>query len=121
MGKRDQGRLVHEIRDALLAHGFLPTSVTEIKDADDNLRGIRHPGFTVQKHNDGRSVRVGYRATTPPPVKGYGWVELQAYGEVQMRRLVGFNSVLEEAGFICIQIESRNPVSPYSIWRRGCL
>ncbi len=119
MGKRDQGRLVHEIRDALLARDFLPSRVTTIEaETGKELKGIRHPGFTVQKHG-GKSVRLSYRTTTKAPVRGSGWVGVQAYAEARMRKLVSFNRALEEAGFVCSEINSRDPMAPYSVWERG--
>jgi hypothetical protein len=120
MGKRDQGRLVHEIRDALLAHGFQPTKVTQADPRlNVELTGIRQPGFTVQKHHDGLSARLAYRFASNSSRTMSGLVEVQALAEVYMRKLVAFNRPLEESGFICLEINSRHPLSPYSVWRRA--
>ncbi len=120
MGKRDHGRLVHEIRNALLDSGFQPTKLTQAEAA---VNGpplcIRQPGFTLQKHHDSKSVRLSYRSTgAPSPVAG-GLVERQAFGEVMMRRLVSHNAALEGAGFVCLEINSQDVTAPYSVWRRA--
>ena len=120
MGKRDHGRLVHEIRNALLVSGFQPTKLTQPQAAvNAPPLCIRQPGFTLQKHNDSKSVRLSYRSTgAPSPVAG-GLVERQAFGEVMMRRLISHNKALEGAGFVCLEINSQDATAPYSVWRRA--
>ncbi len=122
MGKRDQGRFVHEVRSALLESGFQPTKVTQSEAAvNENQTSIRQPGFTIQKHNDGKSVRLSYRSTAAPPDVSEGRAARQAFSELMMRRLVNHNAALDAAGFVCIEINSQIPTAPYSIWRRAKL
>ena len=119
MGKRDHGRLVHEIRNALLDSGFQPTKLTQPQAAvNAPPLCIRQPGFTLQKHHDGKSARLSYRSTSAPPISG-GLVERQAFGEVMMRRLISHNAALEGAGFVCLEINSQDVTAPYSVWRRA--
>ena len=119
MGKRDHGRLMHELREALITRGFEPSRVTRLQDEADT-RSVRVPGFSLQKHNDGKSVRLSHRAGR---VVGEGpatdWAEWQARGEARMRLLVRYNAPLEGAGFVCVGINSRDPMNPYSLWRRA--
>ena len=118
MGKRDHGRLVHELRDALIAHNFRPSGVTRLEGGAD-ARSIRVPGFALQKHNDGRSVRLSHRTGhvgTPGPAAD--WAEWQARGAAQMRLLVRYHAALEQAGFVCVGVDSSNPMNPYSLWQR---
>ena len=120
MGKRDHGRLVHEIRNALLDSGFQPTKVTQPQTAvNAPPLCIRQPGFTLQKHTDSKSVRLSYRSPGAPSSAAGGLVERQAFGEVMMRRLVSHNAALEGAGFVCLEINSQDVTAPYSVWRRA--
>lgn len=123
MGKRDQGRFVHEVRSALLESGFQPTKVTQSEAAavNENQLSIRQPGFTIQKHNDGKSVRLSYRSTAAPPDVSEGRAARQAFSETMMRRLISHNAALDSVGFVCIEINSEIPIAPYSIWRRAKL
>ncbi len=120
MGKRDHGRLVHEVRVALLESGFQPARVPQVAAAVSGPPlGIRQPGFTIQKHNDGKSARLSYRSTAAPPDGLEGRAAQQAFGELMMRRLVSHNAALEGAGFVCLEINSQSPAAPYSVWRRA--
>ncbi len=124
MGKRDQGRLVHEIREALLERGLQPTKITQSAVAavgEHQPTTILQPGFTIQKHNDGKSARLSYRTTAAPPDVSEGRAARQTFGELMMRRLISHNAALEGAGFVCLEINSRIPIAPYSIWRRAHL
>jgi hypothetical protein len=117
MGKRDHGRLVHEVRSALINGEFEPTRVVSL-DSPEGMRGARIPGFKVEKYNDGKSVRLSYRTAQQPSVDEMGWHARQALGGALMRRLVGYHAVLEREGFACVGINSRDPLTPYSLWRR---
>jgi hypothetical protein len=119
MGKRDHGRLVHELRDALIARGFEPSRVTQLRDGA-GVRSVRAPGFALQKHSDSKSVRLSHRAgrvTVPGPAAD--WADWQARGAAQMRLLVRYHGALEHAGFVCVGVDSRDPMNPYSLWRRA--
>ena len=118
MGKRDHGRLVHEVRDALLKHGFAPTRLTRL-ETPEGVRTVRSPGFKLDKHHDSKSVRLSYRLAVQPEVDGTDWLSRQALGAAQMKRLVSYHSVLEQEGFTCLELNSRNPLAPYSLWRRA--
>ncbi len=107
---------MHEVRVALLESGFQPTRVIAVNGP---LLSFRQPGFTVWKHNDGKSARLSYRSAAAPPNVLEGWAAQQAFGELMMRRLVGHNAALEGAGFVCLEINSRDPTAPYSVWRRA--
>jgi hypothetical protein len=117
MGKKDQGRLVHEIRDTLIKHDFKPVRITQI-ETPEGLRGIRTSGFKVEKHHDSKSVRLYYQMALTPPVETMDWPSRQALGAAQMKRLVRYNEILEREGFTCMSINSRDPSAPYSLWRR---
>lgn len=122
MGKRDQGRLVHEIREALLERGLQPTKITQSEataPSEHESTSIRQPGFTIQKHHDGKSARLSYRSTAAPPDASEGRAARQTFGELMMRRLISHNAALEGAGFACLEINSRTPLAPYSLWRRA--
>ena len=118
MGKRDHGRLVNEIRDALIKHGFEPTRITQL-ETPEGVRSYRTSGFKVEKHSDSKSARLSYRMAIVPPIETMDWGLRQALGVAQMKRLVGYNAALEQEGFTCIAINSRDPASPYSLWRRA--
>ena len=85
------------------------------------LPGIRQPGFTLQKHHDGKSARLSYRSTAAPTAVSGSLVERQAFGEVMMRRLISHHAALEAAGFVCLEINSQDATAPYSVWRRAKL
>ena len=118
MGKRDHGRLVHEIRDALIKHNFKPTRITQL-ETTEGLRSYRTPGFKVEKHTDSKSARLSYRAADTPSMEAMDWNSRQALGCALMKKLVAYNAVLEQEGFTCITINSRDPTAPYSLWRRS--
>ncbi len=118
MGKRDHGRLVHEVRGALIKDGFEPTRVVSL-DSPEGSRGARIPGFKVEKYNDGKSVRLSHRTPRQPSAEEMGWHARQSLGGALMRRLVGYHAVLEREGFVCVAINSREPLAPYSLWRRA--
>ena len=118
MGKKDHGRLVHEIRDALIKHGFEPTRITQLETAE-GLRSHRTPGFQVEKHSDGKSVRLSYRIANRPSVEAMDWEARQALGCALIKKLARYNATLEHEGFTCIALNSRDPAAPYSLWRRA--
>jgi hypothetical protein len=117
LGKKDHGRLVHEIREALIKHDFKPTAVTQLETAEGS-RAVRSPGFKLEKHNDGKSVRLSHRLAVQPSNEALDWQSRQAMGGAQMKRLIRYNEALEQEGFICLAINSRDPLTPYSLWRR---
>jgi hypothetical protein len=117
MGKRDHGRLVHDLRNTLIRCDFKPVHTTQV-ESPEGLRVIRSPGFKVEKHNDGKSVRLIYQLAVRPSKETMGWHSRQALGADLMRRLVHYNATLEQEGFTCIAINSRDPLAPYSLWRR---
>ncbi len=118
MGKKDHGRLVHEIRDALIRRGFQPTSVTQIETAE-GIKAARVPGFKLEKHHDSKSVRLTHRTLDSPSLKAMEWDARQTEGGIQMRMLVRYNATLEQEGFNCISINSHDPLTPYSLWQRA--
>jgi len=116
MGKKAHGRLLHEIRDALIRHGFKPTTITTL-ETPERVRGLRVPGFTLRKHNDGKSVLLTHRLSRDPVLPDRD--AAQALGQVQMRHLARYHAALEPEGFVCVDIHSRDPVKPYALWRRA--
>lgn len=119
MGKKDHGRLVHEIRDALISGGFEPTQITPV-ESPEGKRALRSPGFKVEKHTDSKSVRLSHRtAQQSPSSEEMDWETRQAEGSALMRKLIRYNVPLERAGFVCIAVDSRDAFAPYSLWRRG--
>lgn len=118
MGKRDHGRLVHEIRDALIKHGFKPYRSTQL-DTPEGLRGARSPGFKLDKHHDGKSVRLFYRMAVAPSVEAMDRNSSQAQACALMKKLVRYNATLEQEGFTCLAINSHDPLASYSLWRRA--
>ena len=113
MSKREQARLVHEVRDALIRRAFLPSRLVPL----DGPHTVRAPGFNVQKHGDGKSVRVSYEAGDAPPA-GAGRGAAEAFGRLLLRGLAKYHEALEQEGYACLGIDSRDPLTPYSIWRR---
>jgi hypothetical protein len=65
MGKRAHGRLVREVREALYRTGFMPTRITRM-DTPKGPRPVRSPGFKIEKHNDGKSVRLFHITAVGP-------------------------------------------------------
>ena len=118
MGKRDHGRLVSEIRSALLRRGFEPSRVTRL-ETPEGARTVRSPGFKLERHSDSKSVRLSYRGADGPLPKATDLVSRQALGRARMKRLVGYNAPLEQEGFTCVGLDSRDPLAPYSLWRRA--
>jgi hypothetical protein len=117
LGKKAHGRLVHEIRRSLLRHGFDPARITRLEN-QRGVREVRSPGFKVERHNDGKSVRVFH---VPPNFLG----EMRSHhrarrvGRVQRDRLVEYGVPLEREGYTCMAVSSHGPLAPHSIWRRG--
>ena len=116
MGKKAHGRLVHELRAALIRHGFKPTTSTALETPAGTLQ-VRTPGFSLQKHNDGKSVRLLPRLSREPAVLDRA--AAQALGQVLMRHLVRYHAALEQEGFVCIDIRSHDPLEPYALWQRA--
>lgn len=116
MGKKAHGRLVHEIRQSLLRHGFDPTRITQM-ETQKGMREVCSPGFKVEKHNDGMSVRLFYVLPSPMREMGNRHVT-RPKGRVQKDWLVEYGAPLEHEGFICIAFNSQGPLAPYSLWRR---
>ena len=116
MGKKAHGRLVHELRAALIRHGFKPTTITTL-EAPAGARQVRTPGFSLQKHSDCKSVRLRHRLSREPARLDRG--AAQALGQVLVRHLVRYHAALEQEGFVCVDIRSHNPLEPYALWRRA--
>jgi hypothetical protein len=116
MGKRVHGRLVHEVREALLRAGFMPIRITQL-DAPEFPRAVRSPGFKVEKHNDGKSVRLfhitaGAREVATKRDSGL------SFESAQMKRLVAYGAALEQQGFTRITVIGGGRLTPCSLWRR---
>ncbi len=117
MGKRIHGRLVHEVRDMLCRAGYMPTRDTQLGDLG-SLRPTRSPGFKVEKHNDGKSVRLTYvtaagmtSATKRHPGSS------PACSPAAM--IASYNAALEREGFIPIMVNDCDHMPPYTLWRRA--
>ncbi len=117
MGKKAHGRLVHEVREALYRAGFMPTRITQL-DTPGGLRAARSPGFKVEKHNDGKSVRLLHVMTgaAAKPSDRHSRLSLE---REQMKRLIGYNAALEQEGFARVAIHGQDRSAPYSLWRRA--
>ena len=115
MGKRDHGRLVQEARDALYRAGFMPTRITQL-DVPGGLRPVRSPGFKVEKHNDGRSVRL-FHVTAAAGARGRR--HRMTLGHAQSSSLVSYNAALEREGFTRVGGDNQYGPAPYSLWRRA--
>jgi hypothetical protein len=116
MGKKVHGRLVHEVREALLRAGFMPIRITQL-DAPEVPRAVRSPGFKVEKHNDGKSVRLfhimaGARAGTADQHSRL------SFESAQMKRLVAYDATLEQQGFTRIAVVGEGRLTPCSLWQR---
>jgi hypothetical protein len=94
----------------------MPTRITQL-DASKGTRPVRSPGFKVEKHNDGKSVRL-FHITDVCPGEAMEHHSRLFPGCAQMRRLVSYNTALEQEGFFHIAINNRDPLAPYSLWRR---
>lgn len=113
MGKRVHGRLVHEVRDTLYRAGFMPTRITQL-DTPKGQRPVRSPGFKVEKHNDGKSVRLFHITTAGPAEATERHLKC-----VQARGLAFYNKALEQKGFTRVAINNRDRLTPYSLWQRA--
>ncbi len=116
MGKKAHGRLVHEIREALYRAGFMPTRVTQL-DTPKGLRAMHSPGFKVEKHNDGKSVRLLHVTTrvAAEPSDRHSRLSLE---REQVKRLIGYSAALKQEGFARVAPPIRDRPAPYSLWRR---
>ena len=116
MGKRAHGRLVHEVRAALSRAGFIPSRVTQL-DTPNGLRATRAPGFKVEKHNDGKSVRL-FHILAGPPAWAVDRHSRLSFESAQMKRLVAYEATLEQQGFTRIAVVGEGRLTPCSLWRR---
>ena len=116
MGKRVHGRLVHEVRDTLYRAGFMPARITQL-ETPKGPRGIRSPGFKVEKHNDGKSVRL-FHVTAKMPAETMNRQARLSPGRAQLETLHAYNTPLEQEGFTRIEVDHRNILTPYTLWRR---
>jgi hypothetical protein len=116
MGKRVHGRAVQDVRETLYRAGFMPTRITHL-DTPNGPQPIRSPGFRVEKHNDGKSVRL-FHLMTHVRVKEMDRVARLSLESSQMKRLVAYNTTLEQEGFTRIAVIKRDLLEPFSIWRR---
>lgn len=117
MGKRAHGRLVHEVREALYKAGFMPTRITQL-DTPRGLRATRFPGFKVEKHNDGQSVRL-FHVTACASAELTDRHSRLLLGRSQVRRLEDYKTKLERQGFISVGSDGGDRLTPYSLWRRA--
>jgi hypothetical protein len=116
MGKRVHGRLVHEARDTLYRAGFMPTRITQL-DTPKGPRPVRSPGFKVEKHNDGKSIRL-FHITTAGPAEAIECHSRLSLERAQMRRLTSYDKALEHEGFTRVAVNNRDRLTPYSLWQR---
>lgn len=116
MGKRVHGRLVHEIRDTLYRAGFMPTRITQL-DTPKGQHPVRSPGFKVEKHNDGKSVRL-FHITTAGPAGATERHSTLSPECAQAGKLVSYSAALEQAGFFRIAVNNQDRLAPYSLWQR---
>jgi hypothetical protein len=116
MGKRAHGRLVHEVRAALYKAGFMPTRITQL-DTPKGLRAARSPGFKVEKHNDGKSVRL-FHVTAGAPAELTVRHSKLLIGHPQARLLEDYKTKLEQQGFTSVGFDVRDRLASYSLWRR---
>jgi len=86
-------------------------------ETPNGLRPARSPGFKVEKHNDGKSVRLSHRMTNPAGAATIDLSSRQSLGSMQMKKLVAYHAPLEQEGYVCIAINSRDPLAIYSLWR----
>jgi hypothetical protein len=114
MGKRVHGRTVHDVRELLYRTGFMPTRITHV-DTSKGPRPVSSPGFKVEKHNDGKSVRL-FHIMQNVRVDGMARVTRHS----QMKMLVTYGTKLEQEGFTRIAVISRDSLEPFSLWRRAC-
>lgn len=114
MGKRAHGRLVHEVREALYKAGCMPTRITRL-DTPKGLRASRSAGFKVEKHNDGKSVRL-FHVTVGAP-GGADRHSSLLIERSQVSRLEDYKPKLERQGFTSVGFDGRDRLAPYSLWR----
>jgi hypothetical protein len=116
MGKKAHGRLVHEVREVLYRAGFMPTRITQL-DTPRGLRAARSPGFKVEKHNDGKSVRL-FHVTAGVSAEFMSRHSKLSPWCSQMERLLDYNTALEQEGFTRVAVHNRDRLASYSLWRR---
>jgi hypothetical protein len=116
MGKRIHGRLVHEVREALFRAGFMPTRITQL-DTPKGPSATRSPGFKVEKHNDGKSVRL-FHIMTGVQAGAMGRHFKPFPESAQMKRLDAYDAALEQQGFARIAVVGGGRLAPYALWWR---
>jgi hypothetical protein len=79
-------------------------------DTPKGTRPVRSPGFKVEKHNDGKSVRL-FHITAVGPGEAIERHSKLSLGYAQTKRLVSYNTALEQEGFFRIAINNRDPLA----------
>jgi hypothetical protein len=86
-------------------------------DDPNGSRSVRSPGFKVEKHNDGKSVRL-FHVTAGDKVGVADRSTRLSLARSQMQKLLAYESALEREGFARVAVEGRDRLAPLSLWRR---
>jgi len=78
-------------------------------DGPKGARAVRSPGFKVEKHNDGKSVRLSHVSVGLPAEKSDRRYE-PSQGGARVNKLDAYSSALEQEGFIRIEFEGRTRI-----------
>ena len=79
---------------------------------------MRSPGFKVEKHNDGKSVRL-FHVLVSVGAGAIGRELRQALKRSQMRSLEAYEKALDHDGFTRIDADGGNRLARFSLWRRA--
>ncbi len=116
MGKRVHGRTVHEVRETLFRAGFMPARITQL-ETPGGRSPVHSPGFKVEKHNDGKSVRL-FHVMAPARAEARSRVTMPSQEGAHMQKLIAYGATLEQQGFTRIAVNCRGRSGSYSLWRR---
>jgi len=96
----------------------MPARITWLGTPGGSPRPVFSSGFKVEKHNDGKSVRL-FHVTADIRAGAIGRGARQALRRSQMRSLEAYDKALDRDGFTRIEAEGGDRPARFSLWRRA--
>lgn len=117
MTKRELARFVAEVRACLIAAGFKSSTITPLPDkAKGKVVAFRSPGFKLDRHLDGKSVRVSHRIAQPRSAHDREGAQRRMLAQRQM--LKEYGRALEAAGYVFYAFGCHRETGLFELWRR---